>query len=476
MLFTQLVFLFFFLGCFAIHWSLRGDSSRKFWLLACSYFFYGYWDYRFLTLIIISTVVDYCAGLALGSTENARNRKLLLILSLCVNLGLLGFFKYFNFFVSSCAELITSLGMQANDHTLKIVLPVGISFYTFQTMSYTIDVYRRKIGVHRDFLDFSMYVSFFPQLVAGPIVRASVFLPQLSIPRRFDQVDARRALLLFLVGYFKKTSIADNIATAIDPVFNNPAAYGTADLTLSGVLYSIQIYCDFSGYSDMAIATAAMFGYKLVKNFDAPYFSANVREFWRRWHISLSTWLRDYLYVSLGGNHGTRLRILTNLMLTMLLGGLWHGANWTFITWGFLHGLALIVHRLWRIAIERQRPAGFDADKPPATIGKISACTLTFIWVVFCFTIFRCPDIATAGAYFASLINLAPAAKVSLDWWLLIMLLGVGQWTFARYRKSLETWLDRVGDVPFYLAVGVACSLIPFFTPLNAAPFIYFQF
>jgi D-alanyl-lipoteichoic acid acyltransferase DltB (MBOAT superfamily) len=343
-------------------------------------------------------------------------------------------------------------------------------------MSYTIDVYRRQLPARRSFLDFALFVAFFPQLVAGPIVRAADFLPQLDTPRRFADVGGRRALLLFALGYFKKACVADNIAAAIDPLFASPAAYDAADRVLGAVLYSVQIYCDFSGYSDMAIATAALLGYRLVKNFDAPYLSRNVREFWQRWHISLSTWLRDYLYIPLGGNRGGRLLTARNLMLTMLLGGLWHGANWTFVLWGFLHGFALIAHRGWE---HLRGPA-----RVPSLPGCLASWALTFAWVAFCFTIFRCPDLATAAVYFTQDVQAAAPAgaaaaaapALSQDWWLALALLFAVHRLLAVRRERLIAAMRNLHDRVFYPAFGAACAALPYLTPINAEPFIYFQF
>jgi alginate O-acetyltransferase complex protein AlgI len=474
LIFTQLTFLVFFAVTAAVYWALRSNRARKHWLLACSYFFYGYWDYRFLALILASTVFDYGIGLWLARTEGATARRALITASVCVNLGFLGFFKYFNFFVEAGCQLLATLGAQVAQPTLEIVLPVGISFFTFQTMSYTIDVYRRQLPPSRDFFDFALFVGFFPQLVAGPIVRASSFLPQLDRARTRDDVDARKALVLFLVGYFKKACIADNLAAAIDPLFADPAAYAVGDRVLGATLYSVQIYCDFSGYTDMAIATAGLLGYELARNFDAPYLSRNVREFWQRWHISLSTWLRDYLYIPLGGNRGGPLRAARNLMLTMLLGGLWHGANWTFVLWGFLHGLALVVHRALRALRSRAAPgAGLLPAARPAV--AVLSWFATLSWVVLCFAIFRCPDVTTAFDFLAT-PPAAAAPQLSPDLWLLLAGLGAVHWAIAARTQQLATGMRRTHDLVFYPAFGAVCAALPYLTPLSAEPFIYFQF
>jgi len=473
MIFTQPIFLLFFAVTAGVHWALRGARARKLWLLLASYVFYGYWDYRFVGLIMLCTVFDYTVGLGLARAEDARARRVLIGASLCGNLGLLGFFKYYHFFVGSAVDLLTRLGFGVAAPALHVVLPAGISFFTFQTMSYTIDVYRRKLEPRRDFLDFALFVGFFPQLVSGPIVRATDFLPQLDTPRVLARAEVRGALLLFVGGYLKKACIADNIAAAIDPVFTEPLLHGAADRALGAVLYSVQIYCDFSGYTDMAIGSALLLGYQLTINFKAPYFSTSVHEFWQRWHISLSTWLRDYLYIPLGGNRGGRLYTMRNLMLTMLLGGLWHGANWTFILWGFLHGAALVAHRAWtgRSRAALPRPS-------PSTSGKLVSWALTLGWVVLCFTIFRCANIEIAWSFLTAPASTArdAADHLSLDLWPLLALLGAAHWVVFTRKAELKARLAQTPDLVFYPALGAACAGLLYLTPLATTPFIYFQF
>jgi alginate O-acetyltransferase complex protein AlgI len=472
-IFTQLAFLGFFLVTASVHWALQSNRARKLWLLATSYYFYSCWDYRFLALIFASTVLDYATALALSRPDTPRIRRLLITGSLCANLGILGFFKYYNFFIGSGAALLSWFGWSTAAPTLSIVLPVGVSFFTFQSMSFTVDVYRGKLPAHRDFLDFALFVSFFPQLVAGPIVRASAFLPQLESTRSWLNVNVRRALLLFVVGYFKKACIADNIAAAIDPLYESPTSFGVASRVLGAVLYSIQIYCDFSGYTDMATGVAALIGYDLAKNFDAPYLSCNVRDFWQRWHISLSSWLRDYLYISLGGNRGGEPRVARNLMLTMLLGGLWHGANWTFVIWGFLHGAALVAHRSFhRIYGRAHAHSATSTSWVP-----VASWALTFAWVVFCFTIFRCVDFPTAWRLFTAATDDAlPVSKLSPVWWLIVAVLGGVHFLLWRRRAQVVLTSRALPDVIFYPALGAACAFLIYFTALNTAPFIYFQF
>lgn len=468
MLFTEPVFLPFFLLCFALRWSLRGWGTQKTFLWAASYVFYGAWDARFLLLLAGSTVVDYFVARNIEAATTEARRRAWVVVCLCSNLGLLTIFKYYNFFTSSAVTLLGVFGVEVPTPTLQVVLPVGLSFFTFQSISYVVDVYRRRLPVVRNFRDYALFVAFFPQLVAGPIMRAADYIPQLVTSSRLRDVDFRRHLAVFCLGYLKKTCFADNIAHVIDPVFAKPADYGAADVLLAGAGYSVQIYCDFSGYTDMAIAVAGLLGFTLCKNFDAPYFSRNIQEFWRRWHISLSTWLRDYLYISMGGGRVSEPKIYRNLIVTMLLGGLWHGANMTFVLWGLAHGLALAVTR----AFSKTRAAAAWARVPGS--GVISWC-FTLIWVVVLFMLFRCESVTS---FVAMLRQVAHGGERLLDarLWLVIVALGLGQFAFHRYKEELRALTQRA-PVPFYaFALGIACAVALFLTPIANRPFIYFQF
>src|SRR5262245_50136787 len=321
MLFTEQRFALFFIAVLAIYWALRGNRARKNFLLLCSYAFYAGWDWLLTPLILFSTVMDY--ALALRITGDQARKKRWLVISLVANLTLLGFFKYFNFFIESAVGFSAWLGIPLSMHTLAIVLPVGISFYTFESLSYTIDVYRGILKPVRNFLDYAFFIAFFPKLIAGPIMRAKDFLPQLTDGRRWANVNVRACLTMFLIGYIKKAVISDHIAQAIDPVFAAPAGVAASTLWLAAALYTLQLYCDFSAYSDMATACAGLLGYRLTLNFDAPYLSQSVREFWTRWHISLSTWFRDYLFIPLGGSRGTPARTAINLFTVFVLCGIW---------------------------------------------------------------------------------------------------------------------------------------------------------
>lgn len=468
MVFTQFGFFIFLAVVFCVHWSLQRNDHRKLFLLVASYFFYGLWDWRFLSLILISTLMDYILGIKMEDQKNQGARKRLLVISLVGNLGILFAFKYFNFFIDSAVVFLGWMGIQPNIHTLNIILPAGISFYTFQTLSYTIDVYRGSIKSCKGKIDFALFVAFFPQLVAGPIVRASDFIPQLSQTTRLLQTNFRVVFVLFTIGFIKKSCIADNLSIYVDAFYHNPSGYDAVSSWLATILYAIQIYCDFSGYSDMAIATAAMFGYKLCINFAHPYFSLNITDFWRRWHISLSTWLRDYLYFSLGGNRISKIRTEINLMITMLLGGLWHGASWNFVVWGGLHGLALALHKQYLVL-------GVRRYLPPVVAVVLAAFT-TFIFVNFCWVFFRAQSFADSLSVISQMTGLSPGGTGALP----LMLFGIvavcAVAHFLEYRYRISLWFSALSPALCALLLGLVWVMIMLVLPVSTIPFIYFQF
>ena len=468
MIFTELRFLGFFLLVFAVHWALRHNGWRKLWLLASSYFFYAAWDWRFLSLILLSTSVAFGTGLLMSRSVGVRSRKQWLVLSIATNLGVLGAFKYFDFFIESGRVVLAAVGLPASVHTLGIILPVGISFYTFQTLSYSIDVYRGRLPATRKALDLALYIGFFPQLVAGPIVRATDFLPHLTRRRSFAGVRVRACLVLFLVGFIKKAGISDTIAPGVDRYFADPAAYTALGAWIGVLFYAVQIYCDFSGYSDMAIACAGLLGYNLCTNFRFPYLASSVAEFWQRWHISLSSWLRDYLYIPLGGNRGSRLFIYRNLMLTMLLGGLWHGAAWRFVIWGGLHGAALVASREWSRWV---RPTGAWAAALPV-LGALA----TFYWVCVAWIFFRAPDLETAFTVVRSFVLLESPGAKSLGTPYLLLFGGLAALHWVGYRRWFSGLWERIPAGLFAPAYGVACAVALAFVRPHTMPFIYFQF
>ncbi|MEX1312310.1 MAG: MBOAT family O-acyltransferase [Candidatus Sulfomarinibacteraceae bacterium] len=466
MIFTEFRFLFFFAVVFVVRWMLRDLRAQKLWLLACSYLFYAAWDWRFLSLIWISTAVDYLVGLRLGAEHDPSRRRLWVSVSIVANLGILGVFKYFNFFAETLASLLALLGLPVAHDVLDIILPVGISFYTFQTMSYSLDIYRGRLEPTRSVRDLALFVGFFPQLVAGPIVRARAFLPQLASRARLQDVDFRSSLVLFMSGYVKKACVSDNIAPFVDRFFAAPDEFTALSAWTAVLLYAAQIYCDFSGYSEMAIASARMLGFELGDNFNFPYLAANIRDFWRRWHISLSTWLRDYLYISLGGNHGSRLFTARNLMLTMLLGGLWHGASWNFVIWGGLHGVALVAHRF----LTPHRP------RLPAAIGAVAGWAFTMWWVNLAWIFFRAADLGDAVSIARSYILLVDNGPRELGpglLWLLVALLVLHLTGFLSRRSS---WWRALPGWAFAAAWGLAAALALSLIHPAAQPFIYFQF
>jgi D-alanyl-lipoteichoic acid acyltransferase DltB (MBOAT superfamily) len=401
MLFTTLTFAIFLTIVFAAYWSLPRQSWRNTLIVVVSYVFYGWWDWRFCGLMLATSLLDYAIGLAMGATGRPRIRRALLVFSLLSNLGCLAFFKYFNFFAENFSLLANRFGWEPGWTTLNIVLPVGISFYTFQSLSYTIDVYRRDLRPTFHVVNFLAFVSFFPQLVAGPIERATHLLPQFFQQRRFDRQTAREGLRQMLWGAFKKMVIADNLALIVDPAFNDPSAHGGPLLAIAIVCFAFQIYCDFSGYSDIAIGCAKLFDFRLMRNFAHPYVSQSVAEFWRRWHISLATWFRDYLYIPLGGSRVNKPREVFNVLLTFLISGFWHGAAWNFLIWGLINGLAVLPAVVWRT--ERRRdpsdvPGGERAIPMPATLARM---LLTFLVICCGWVFFRAATFNDALTIFA---------------------------------------------------------------------------
>jgi len=472
MLFPSVEFLVFLPAVYLLCWMAPRRRLKHMVLLAASYVFYAAWDWRFLGLILFSTVVDYLVGgrLYLETAEGRRRR--LLWISLAANLGLLGYFKYANFFLDSALRLIHACGLtQVSPTTLEIILPVGISFYTFQTLSYTIDIYRGNLRPSDSFLEFALFVAFFPQLVAGPIVRASTFLPQLGRDNRVDSMRWLSGGAQFTRGYVKKVLIADRIAPYVDAVFSHPEQYQGATLWAAAFCYAVQIYCDFSGYSDMAIGVARTLGYRLPKNFDAPYLATSIQDFWRRWHISLSTWLRDYLYIPLGGSRrGFR---AGNLMITMLLGGLWHGASWTFVVWGGYHGALLMIHRGWkRLAREYEWIAAWRRQPWWAAV----AWAITLIAVLIGWVFFRAQTLGDAvlmvQRMFLPVLTLEPwVNKVGVA-----AGLGLLAWQYAQRLPAFRAGLRSipVTVTGATIAMGIAVALV--LAPEGATPFIYFQF
>ncbi|WP_242202511.1 MBOAT family O-acyltransferase [Aestuariivivens insulae] len=400
MLFNSLSFALFLPLVFLLYWFVFNKSLK--WqnvlIVVASYVFYGWWDYRFLALIVFSTLVDFVVGKQLETTTTITRRKLLLGVSLVCNLGLLGFFKYYNFFVDTWMEAWHMFGISMERSTLQIILPIGISFYTFQTLSYTIDVYRKKVGASHDFISFAAYVSFFPQLVAGPIERANQFLPQFKVKRRFDTDFALGGFYLIVWGLFKKMVVADNCAFFVNQIFDHSENFNSMTLFLGAALFGFQIYGDFSGYSDIAIGVARLFGFRLMTNFKFPYFSRDIPEFWRRWHISLSTWFRDYLYIPMGGSRGTFYQTIRNVLVVFLVSGFWHGANWTFVAWGGLHALFFLP-----LFIVKKNRKHISSTR--FSVNQIFKIIFTFCLVTLAWVFFRAGTINLAFEYLMHIFN-----------------------------------------------------------------------
>lgn len=474
MVFNSQEFVLFLVIVFALYW---GPFSKRFkiqniLIVIASYFFYGWWDWRFLSLLLFSSVIDFATAFYMQQTENVKRRKFLLAISLITNLGLLGVFKYYDFFVTSFVEAFASLGVHLNVSTLNIILPVGISFYTFQTLSYTIDVYRKHLVATKDFIAFSAFVSFFPQLVAGPIERATHLLPQFQKPRVFNEKIAITGLRLMLWGFFKKIVIADNVGTYVDIIYGSPNDFHGLAIVVGTVFFAFQIYCDFSGYSDIAIGCSRLFGFDLMQNFDTPYFATSPRSFWRRWHISLSTWFRDYLYIPLGGNRGGFVKTQFNLLLTFVISGLWHGANMTFVVWGFFHGLLLNLQNI------------LAHKKVKIKLPKFISIIMLFSLVCFGWIFFRAKTLQEAFLLIGNITHPSSSSE-----WQLIFLNGkmpislgisIVIWLGLEYGLKNENWNKQFLSLPtiirwsFYYLMMLWVII---FGAWSVAPnFIYFQF
>ena len=475
MVFHSTAFLVFFIVVFAAYWRSSG-TTRLVLCLAASLFFYGWWDYRFLSLILFSVFVDYQVGHGIAGSADPRRRRLLLAVSLVANLGMLATFKYFDFFGDSLVAACRTIGWQLDWPTVNIVLPIGISFYTFQTLSYTIDVYRGEIAPQRSLLKFATYVTFFPQLVAGPIVRAKEFLPQLESDRQWSFANFDVGFGLVLLGFFKKLVIADNIALVVDHLFESPEVYTAVNTLLVIVLYAFQIYGDFSGYSDIAIGLALMMGFVFPVNFRFPYFANSFSDFWNRWHITLSHWLRDYLYIPLGGSRGSHFTTARNLMTTMLIGGLWHGANWTFVIWGGLHGIFLIVQH----SLSNRLCLNEDRSSRIAVVRRAFQTGVVFSAVCLAWVLFRSQSFDQAITVLSQLKTLDGFSPSSLRDRipLLKACLLVGVFIVGELLCFVKLWHCLENHFPFTRLFAYAGLLwmISLFGSFGGDAFIYFQF
>lgn len=477
MLFNSFNYLIFFILSFFLYWFVfkKRLAYQNLFLLSISYVFYGFWDWRFLTLIALSTIADFVIARRMVMTSVLKERRFFLAISLILNLGLLIFFKYCNFFIESFVSASHAMGFQSNINTLSIILPVGISFYTFQTLSYTIDVYKGKISPTNNFIHFATYVAFFPQLVAGPIERAVNLLPQFSKSRIFKTERAFSGLHLIIWGLFQKVVIADSCATYVNAIFENYTELNTLTLILGSIYFAFQIYGDFAGYSNIAIGSARLLGFDLMRNFNYPYFSRNIAEFWRRWHISLSTWFRDYLYIPLGGSRGSKANKVRNVFIVFIVSGFWHGANWTFIMWGFLHAVFFLpVMLLQKNRVYLDQVA---KNKRLPNFKELWQMTSTFALTCIAWVFFRAKTLGEAIAYFKTLflsitfdIQFISIERYNIE---LLLLLTV----FIGYE-----WFNRAKEHPFYgrwrwcHMIFVLMMLLTLGVYSNHQDFIYFQF
>lgn len=467
MIFSSLEYFIFFSIVLLLMILIKSASLKRTILLLASYYFYAYWDYRFAFLMFLMTACNYFVGIQIEKSQNQKYKNKWLIVSIIFNLGVLGFFKYFNFFIDSANVLLNPLHIQLP--LLSIILPIGISFITFEVMSYTIDIYKGVNKSPKSFWDFALLVSFFPHLVAGPILKPKQFFPEIRKEIVITRENISYGVQIFLLGLVRKVFIADRLALFVDPVFKNSQDYSGTTLWLAVIAYAIQIYCDFCGYSDMAIGSAKCLGFDIPQNFDIPYISQNVTEFWRRWHISLSTWLRDYLYIPLGGNRKGKVRQYFNLIITMLLGGLWHGASWNFVAWGGLHGIALAIHKIYAETIQKKY-------KIQSILYKILAWFGTFIFICITWVFFRSSDFSISLAILQKMFYLNN--PIGINWYANSLLLCIPTLILTDYlgtklNQGLKLRINSFKGM--FLLFFVVFGLI-FLAPQNPSPFIYFQF
>jgi len=466
-------YFFFFTAVFLAHWMLPWARARVYLLLAASMAFYARWNHWLVLVICASTTLDYLLARAIERGRSERIRRSLVAVSVVSNVALLSFFKYANFFLNSLEQALVRTGAHTSFPVLRVILPIGISFYTFEAISYVVDVYRGRCHAERNLANLLLFILFFPHLVSGPIVRGRHFLPQIHRPRAWNWARVNLGLQLIAVGLFKKLALADRLAFFVDPVFADPGAYRTSAIWLGVLSYSMQIYCDFSGYTDIALGSAHLLGYTLPQNFAQPYFSPNISQFWRRWNMTLSAWLRDYLYIPLGGSRGSAAATARNLLVTMGLGGLWHGARWTFVAWGMLHGALLVVHHGWRA----RRPREPWTSNAASTARAVTACVVTFAAVSSAWVLFRSTDVATAATTWWRMLvphpGLGPTVATGFVWVSVAIL--IAEHAARRVRRFR---LASVSLPPQVVGAGSALlALLALLLSANTSrAFIYFQF
>ncbi len=483
MLFNSIDFAIFLPIVFFLYWFILNKNLKlqNFLIVIASYLFYGWWDWRFLSLILFSTLIDFTVGVRLSKEGSLSKRKMLLWISIIVNLGFLGFFKYYNFFLDNFVTAFSFFGTIINANSLDIILPVGISFYTFQTLSYTIDIYRRKLEPTKDFISFAAFVSFFPQLVAGPIERATSLLPQFYKKRTFDYDKAVDGLRQILWGLFKKIVIADNSAQIANEIFNNSGNYSGSTLVLGAIFFTFQIYGDFSGYSDIAIGTSRLFGFNLKQNFAFPYFSRDIAEFWRRWHISLSTWFRDYLYIPLGGSRGGTWMKVRNTFIIFIVSGFWHGANWTFIVWGALNALYFLP--LLLLEKNRTNTNAVAHNRYLPTIKEFFQIGTTFSLTILAWVFFRAENIGHALSYLSTIFsesifyvpkvnNLNTTSLITLTF---IFSFSIVEWIGRNQHYAIEN-IKGIKNISVRWSLYILIIILIFIFQGSEEQFIYFQF
>ncbi len=479
MLFNSFEYLLFFPLVFILYWFIFNKSLKiqNFFLVACSYFFYACWDWRFLFLLAFSTVLDFVSGLMIDKADSKAHKKFWLILSVGINLGFLGFFKYYNFFIESFAELLTTLGFTPHFATLSIILPVGISFYTFHGLSYVFDIYNKKIKPSHNWSNYTLFVSFFPLLVAGPIERATHLLPQVEKERTFSYSKAVDGLRQILWGLFKKVVIADNCAILVDDVFNNNEQYGSFSLILGAIFFAFQIYGDFSGYSDIALGSARLLGIELLQNFRFPYFSRDIAEFWRRWHISLSSWFKDYLYIPLGGSRGGMAKTIRNTFIIFLVSGFWHGANWTFVIWGGLNALFIMPSIVFKT--NRRNLDTVAQGKTLPTLKEAIQLLITFMLASFAWIFFRANNVSHAFEYIKGLFSFHTSAlpiTFSIQICLLLIFFVIVEWFGREKNYAIENISSKIKKKPVRWCFYYLIAILIFIYSGHQQAFIYFQF
>lgn len=466
MVFSSAQFLFFACIMLLAMKLITNNKLKKWILLLGSYYFYGFWDYRFLVLLIGLTLINFNIGNIIESKNSTGVRKFYLIIGILIDLIVLGFFKYYNFFIDSINSIFSKYTISLN--TLNIILPIGISFMTFEVISYIVDIYRKNSKPAKSIGDFAILVAFFPHLISGPILKPNHFLPQLDRDIIIKKENIEKGVQIFLFGLVKKLLISDRLASFVDTVYSHPDMYSSSTIWLAIIAYSIQIYCDFSGYTDMAIGSAKCFGFEIPKNFDMPYISRNITEFWRRWHISLSDWLKEYLYISLGGNRKGRLRQYFNLFMVMAIGGLWHGSSWNFVIWGGFHGIALIIHKLYMKYTKSNRNA--------SKVYNLFSWAITYIFVCITWVFFRSSNFTT------SLIVIKKAFfigdTVGIKWYNTYLFIIAAVLIAAHYIGSK---IKGYVIIPLNTFYGLYVTFIVLLgllllNPVNSSPFIYFQF